>query len=257
MSARSSPSMRARVIATSPASLTSRSMMSARTRSIAWAPASTSAASGARRPAPAAPSGTTTCFSAPAAPRCRRARRGGGGLRRPPAPLGARAAARWSCLRAARRARTRSDRDRASSASKSSGVAATGASPVDSRDSIRCASSPRRIAPAIRALPLNVCSVRRSCRALPQSPGARRQPRTSLAGLRIELRRLLEEDRQHLLVDVVANVGERVAGDSGRLLERRDVRRLRRGRRRFGREGRDGNRFRSTSARRAPPFRAR
>ena len=49
-----------------------------------------------------------------------------------------------------------------SSASNSAGVAATSASPSTSRDSIRCVSSPRRIAPAIRALPLNVCSVRRS-----------------------------------------------------------------------------------------------
>ena len=36
--------------------------------------------------------------------------------------------------------------------------------PSSRRDSMRCASWPRRIAPAMRALPLNVCSVRRSAR---------------------------------------------------------------------------------------------
>ena len=66
----------------------------------------------------------------------------------------------------------------ASRASKSSDVAVTGTSSTTRRDSIRCASSPRRIAPAIRALPFNVCSVRRNCRAPDESAGARRHPRT-------------------------------------------------------------------------------
>ncbi len=66
-----------------------------------------------------------------------------------------------------------------SSASNSAGVAATSVSPATRRDSIRCVSSPRRIAPAIRALPLNVCSVRRSLLACSSLPGWRRHARSS------------------------------------------------------------------------------
>ncbi len=44
---------------------------------------------------------------------------------------------------------------------------------------MRCASCPRRIAPAMRALPLNVCSVRRSCAAAACRRRARRQARSS------------------------------------------------------------------------------
>ena len=65
-----------------------------------------------------------------------------------------------------------------SRASKSSADPETGASSTSRRDSIRCTSSPRRMAPAIRALPLNVWSVRRSWRARASSPGARRHART-------------------------------------------------------------------------------
>ena len=44
------------------------------------------------------------------------------------------------------------------------------------------------------------------------------------ARLRIELGSFLEEDRQHLLVDVVANVGERIVQRFSMRFERRDVR---------------------------------
>ena len=85
---------------------------------------------------------------------------------------------RCPCLRAARRARTRSGRDRC----RALRTARRSARPARRRStaatSIRCASSPRRIAPAIRALPLSVCSVRRSCAALVVSSGARRQALT-------------------------------------------------------------------------------
>ena len=65
-----------------------------------------------------------------------------------------------------------------SSASKSSGDPGVSASPEDSRFSIKCASSPSLIAPAMRALPLNVCSVRCSAWEASLSVGLRRQARS-------------------------------------------------------------------------------
>ena len=63
-------------------------------------------------------------------------------------------------------------------------------------DSMRCVSSPSRIAPAMRALPLNVCSVRRnSATALP-SCGLRLHARKRLARLREQFRCLVQENRQ-------------------------------------------------------------
>ncbi len=57
--------------------------------------------------------------------------------------------------------------------------APTGVSPCPSCDSMRCVSSPRRIAPAMRALPLNVCSVRRNSATGLPSCGLRRHARNS------------------------------------------------------------------------------
>ena len=96
-----------------------------------------------------------------------------------------------------------------SSASNSSARRRAVASPLESRLSIRCVSSPSRIAPAIRALPLNVCNVR--CKACTVSRVARlRAPGAQLlAGLREEFGRFVEEDRQHLTVDVVMNFEQR------------------------------------------------
>ena len=134
------------------------------------------------RCAPTSASTVSVVATAHASPR---ARRGGDGmLRRSPAtplPRSASASAalaahrrrcaaleRTAAERWSRRSRSASSTKATwsrsvSSASNSSGVAGASVSPSISRDSIRCVSSPRRIAPAIRALPLNVCSVRRSC----------------------------------------------------------------------------------------------
>jgi hypothetical protein len=60
---------------------------------------------------------------------------------------------------------------------------------------------------------LNVWSVRRSWRARVSSPGTRRHARTLSPACGVELRGLLEEDRQHLRVDVVADVSQRIVGD--------------------------------------------
>ncbi len=120
---------------------------------------------------------------------------------------------------------------------------------------MRCASWPRRIAPAMRALPLNVCSVRRSASDRRAVAGCATPRAEVLAGLREQLRGLVEEDRQHLRVDVVANAGERIVlavrqldfdsrstrrrcghdGESGRRLDRRNGRRRIHDRRRCNR----------------------
>ena len=158
LSVRNSPSTRARAMATSPASLTSWSTMSARTRSIAFAvstsawsrlvDASGAAATGAAAGAAcAAGCAAVSIADAGASAGAGCASHGSGTL-----PLPSRNASSTNAIRSIS----------VSSASNSSALGATGTSPIDSRDSIRCASSPRRIAPAIRALPFSVCSVRRS-----------------------------------------------------------------------------------------------
>ena len=139
---------------------------------------------------------------------------------------------RWSCPRATRRERRRYGRGRRRAPRTARADRGTGAPSMSSRDSIRCTSSPRRIAPAIRALPLNVWSVRRNWRARASSRGRAAPCAQLLARLRIELGRFLEKDRQHLRVDVVANVRQRILRN---LAARRFRRETRRSRRRDGR----------------------
>ena len=62
----------------------------------------------------------------------------------------------------------------------------------------------------MRALPLNVCSVRRSCASARVVAGLAAPGAHLLARLRKQLRGFVEEDRQHLRVDVVADVRERI-----------------------------------------------
>ncbi len=166
--------MRERAICTSPDSLTSRSMMSARTRSIALAAASTSAGSSADAAegadAAALAEASATTLSAEAAS-CEAGVVEAAGV----AKRGSVTLVRFS--RSASRTNATSSRS-ASSASNSVSDAGARFSPCISRDSMRCVSSPRRIAPAMRALPLNVWSVRRRCCAVVRSRGLRRQPRT-------------------------------------------------------------------------------
>ena len=169
-------------------------MMSARTRSSARAPASSF---GRRRRARRPADGRRAPRHAARARAARRpaasdGRRHGGDRpasrhrRRLPAwRLGARAPTHGSAtLVSPSRKRVEHERDAVEVRRRARRTAAASAATArrrrTSRDSIRCVSSPRRIAPAMRALPLNVCSVRRSC-ARPRLPscGLRRQARTS------------------------------------------------------------------------------
>ena len=155
--------------------------MSARTRSIARAPISTRAAAAcdaARRSAGAARRATGGCGSAigSGAPTARR-RGDRAAPRRTPVPARLRrrtpgdpsgASHGSDDVGLALAQRVEHERDAVevvSSASNSVGRGRDGRIAGDRRDSIRCASSPRRIAPAMRALPLNVCSVRRNSAA--------------------------------------------------------------------------------------------
>ena len=169
LSERSSPSTRARAMATSPASLTRRSIKSARTRSIAALAASASGAAAVTASASAGGaftgSGATTVSGAGA--------------------VGAGAAASSShgsgvfTSPFCRRSSTKASRSRSvSRVSNSSGVDLASASPASRRLSISCVSSPKRIAPAIRALPLSVCKLRRSACAASTLAGLCRHARS-------------------------------------------------------------------------------
>ena len=170
LSERSSPSTRARAMATSPASLTRRSIKSARTRSIATLAASASGGAAAAAGAATAGNGTT----GPAATTASGTGAAGAGT----AAVSSHGSGVFTSP-FCRRSSTKASRSRSvSRVSNSAGVGLANASPASRRLSISCVSSPKRIAPAIRALPLNVCKLRRSACAASTLAGLCRHARS-------------------------------------------------------------------------------
>ena len=151
--------MRERAIATSPAWFTSRSSTAARTRSME---AAGSAAVGCAEAGTACGRGSATTI--------------GAGM---PAGIGLIVAAR-SRARGERRLSIRKlmRSNAVSSSLNSEAGTAFSCTASSTRDSIWCVSSPSAMAPAMRALPLSVCSTRRSDCAGPDSFGFSRQPRS-------------------------------------------------------------------------------
>ena len=80
------------------------------------------------------------------------------------------------------------------------------------RASSTWASSPRRMRPAMRALPFSVCRWRCSSAAGAWSRGRRLPAAHALAHQRDDLARLVEEDRQQVAVDVVLDLALVLAG---------------------------------------------